>query len=146
MFDGQGKNCTYTYVSIFKNKIPLHNFSTLFKYRSRNILFWWWYLMCFAKREAAVANVRTASVCVDSCSCTKRGSCLDLLAWQWFPARSPSHSHAHKWSVETNTVATAALFGEVLRMRLDVMYLPLSCLGHFQMLSSLTCRTQECPV
>lgn len=25
MFDGQGKNCTYTYVSIFKNNvIPLH--------------------------------------------------------------------------------------------------------------------------
>lgn len=116
-----GKNYVYVYVSIFKNNVsPLHGkfVCTLFKYSSRYILSWWWYLMCFAELEAAVVNAGTSSGCVNARGCTK--SCLLVafgLAWMTaIPCTmavllfSSSVFHALKWGIKTNTVANAALF------------------------------------
>ena len=101
--------------------------------------------MSFVKLEAAIAHARTSSVCVDSRSCTKRCVLRGLARVAVAPCtvaalfRFPCTQRKH-WNKHRRHCCPIRASAE---MGLDMMYLPLSCLGHFQMLSSLIYRTQS---
>ena len=120
MFGGQGKNCTYTYVSIFKNNvIPLHgkifalysNMAAETLYSDDGTAWVLWNLKLPLHTPGHL-------LCVWIHAAAQRGaSCVDLLGWRWLPAPwlLSSDSHAHKGSIGTNTGGTAAVFGQVPR-------------------------------
>lgn len=84
-------------------------------------------------------------MCVDSRSCTKRRVLLGLARLAVAPRtvaalfRFP-RTQRKPWNKRRSHCCPIRASAD---MGLDMMYLPLSCLGHFQMLSSPICRAQS---
>lgn len=145
MFDGQGKNCTYTYVSIFKNNvIPLQGkiFALYSNISAETFLMTIPHVFC---ETWSCHCKRQDSFCV--CGFTQLHK--EVLLGLARAAAAPRTAAALFWFPRTqvkvwnrHSSRCCPIRGSA-KMGLDMMYLPLSCLGPFRMLSSPTCRTQS---
>lgn len=141
-----GKNCTYTYVSIFKNNvIPLHGkmfalYSNISAETFRSdddtacVL---WNLKLPLQTPGQLLCVWLTQLHKEVLLGLARAAAAPRTAAALF--RFP-RTQVKVWNRHSSRCCPIRGSAEV---GLDMIYLPLSCLGPFQMLSSPTCRTQS---